>query len=569
MSSRCSSRRARPIPAARPRADGDHQVERQVRLEREFGHLGLVDHGNVVHAHPAGHPDFLVALQQAVVELAVGIHLARQQVVLEAAVLAAENGLLAFLQLGRELVFLGQRGLVIGFEGTERPLGLLVDLGLQVLDLGFHLLHLGIARLVGFQALLVVALQLGLARLVFLDQLAVDERMQCGGVAGLGLLIKRLGANPLALHLGQRRREFAQHLRIRAHLFFVRLDDAFLARIGIQLLFRILELHLDLRQTLLQEGSRIRSRLHAPFQIQLDERHRDLVRDARRHLRVGAVEMHAYQLRIAHRRHGQGARQAGHQAGFGWLWRCFFGLFIFLLENVQPAPVFRGGLRRHHQIELLDHALGQCLAFQQFVLRLVEVLAVKVAAIVLCGSSSQHRGLGLLLIDLQRQRRAVDLGHQEGGRHHRHQHDGEAGQHRPPAPQDDVPILAQTVCPGLRHAMRFVDMKRGARQLVGALDQRASVGADWQRRLLACRKDCWKVRSQAESKNVTKDQPVGTQQLAENHWPIVYWPKLMKPRKVSVAPLKKALAADFSTLTVSFPLISGSATVPSRMASRS
>ena len=446
----------------------------RLRLEREFGHLGLVDHGNVVHAHPAGHADFLVALQQAVVELAVGIHLARQQVVLKTAVLAAENRLLAFLQLGRELVFLGQRRLVIGFEGAECPLGFLVDLGLQVLDLGFHLLHLGVARLVGLQALLVVALQLGLARLVFLDQLAVDECMQGGGVAGLGLLIKRLGANPFALHLGQRRGEFAQHLRIRALLLFVRLDDAFLARVGIQLLFRILELHLDLRQALLQEGSRIRSRLHAPFQIQLDERHRDLVRDARRHLRVGAVEMHAYQLRVAHRRHGQGARQAGHQAGFNFLRRRLFACFICLLENIQPALVLRGGLRRHDQVELLDHALGQCLAFQQFVLRLVEVLAVEVAAIALCGSGPQHHGLGLLLIDLQRQRRAVDLGHQEGGRHHRHQHDGEAGQHRPPAPQDDVPILAQTVRPRLRHAIQLVLMKRGARQLVGAFDQRAS-----------------------------------------------------------------------------------------------
>ena len=95
------------MPARQAKGDGDHQVEHQVRLDREFGHLGLVDHGNVVDADPAGDADFLVALQQAVVELAVGIHLARQQVVLEAAVLAAEDGLLAFLQLGRELVVPG------------------------------------------------------------------------------------------------------------------------------------------------------------------------------------------------------------------------------------------------------------------------------------------------------------------------------------------------------------------------------------------------------------------------------------------------------------------------------
>ena len=154
--------------------DGDHQAAHQVRLERKFWHLGLVHHGNVVDAHPAGHADFLVALQQAVVELAVGIHLALQQVVLKAAVLPAEHRLLALLQLGGELAFLAQRGLVIGFERAERRLGFLVDLGLQLLDLAFDLLHLGVARLVGLQALLVVALQLGLAGLVFLDQLAVD-----------------------------------------------------------------------------------------------------------------------------------------------------------------------------------------------------------------------------------------------------------------------------------------------------------------------------------------------------------------------------------------------------------
>ena len=121
VSSRCSSRKREADAGRQAEEDGDHQVAHQVRLEREFGHLGLVDHGNVVDAHPAGHADFLVALQQAVVELAVGIHLALQQVVLEAAVLAAEDGLLALLQLGRELLLLGQRGLVIGFERARAP----------------------------------------------------------------------------------------------------------------------------------------------------------------------------------------------------------------------------------------------------------------------------------------------------------------------------------------------------------------------------------------------------------------------------------------------------------------
>ena len=372
-------------------------------------------------------------------------------------------------------LFLGQRGLVVGFQPAERALGFLVDPGLQLLDLAFQLLHLGIAGLVGLQPFLVVAFQLGQAGLVFRNQVVVDHRVQGRGIAGLGLLVQRLGTNPLALRLGQRRREFPQHLRIGTLLLVVRLDDAFLAHEGVQLLFRILELDLDLGQTLLQEGSCIRSRLHAPFEVQLDESHRDLVRDTRGHLRVGAVEMHARQLRIAHRCHGQGARQAGHQTGLGFRRRCVVFLVVVLLEDVQPAPALVGRLRRRHQIELFDYALGQCIAFQQFILRLIEVLAVKIGHFVRRSSGPEHRGFGFLLFDLQRQRRAVDLGGQEGGRHHRHQDDGKAGQYGPSAPEDDFPILAQPVRPLRRHAKQVRLQMRGTRQLAGALDQRAIV----------------------------------------------------------------------------------------------
>ena len=296
--------------------------------------------------------------------------------------------------------------------------------------------------------------------------------MQRRRVARLGLLVQRLGTNPFALHLGQRRREFAQHLRIRALLLFVRLDDAFLARVGIQFLLRILELHLDLRQAFLQEGARIGGRLHAPFQAQVDECHRNRICDARGHFRFRAVEMHLDQPGVAHRRDRQLARQAAQQAGFHFLRLRRRGLVAFLPENIQPtaALVVRPG--RGDQVELLDHALRQCLALQQFVLRLQEIHAFVGRLVRRNALDGDH--LGFLLFDLQRQRGAIDLGRQESGRHHRHDDDGKAGQHRPLAPDDDIPVFAQADRIILRPAGGMLVMNGHARQLVGPLDQRTA-----------------------------------------------------------------------------------------------
>jgi hypothetical protein len=69
----------------------DQQVAAHVGLVGTTRHLGAVDDRDVVAADAAGDADFLVALQQAVVELAIGGDLALQDVVVDRAALQIEG----------------------------------------------------------------------------------------------------------------------------------------------------------------------------------------------------------------------------------------------------------------------------------------------------------------------------------------------------------------------------------------------------------------------------------------------------------------------------------------------
>ena len=69
----------------KPEAKSEDQVEEQVRLERQPRHVGAVDDRHRRDADAAGNADLLVALEQRVIERAVGVHLALQDRVLDAA----------------------------------------------------------------------------------------------------------------------------------------------------------------------------------------------------------------------------------------------------------------------------------------------------------------------------------------------------------------------------------------------------------------------------------------------------------------------------------------------------
>ena len=93
--------------AAPRRAQGKESRARATAAARTARRaLRLVDDEHVVGADAARHVDFLVALQQALIERAVGVDLALQDVVLDAALLQIEHLGLQRLDLLLHLRFL-------------------------------------------------------------------------------------------------------------------------------------------------------------------------------------------------------------------------------------------------------------------------------------------------------------------------------------------------------------------------------------------------------------------------------------------------------------------------------
>src|SRR3546814_10809891 len=69
----------------------DLQVEQQIGRRRIDRHRRLVDHRDVARGDPGRGTPFLVALEEAVIERAVGIRLARQDVVAHRAILLGKR----------------------------------------------------------------------------------------------------------------------------------------------------------------------------------------------------------------------------------------------------------------------------------------------------------------------------------------------------------------------------------------------------------------------------------------------------------------------------------------------
>src|SRR5262249_54300105 len=106
----------------RAQSHGEPETQREQDRPREVGrgrllwHLGLVDDEDVVGADAAGDIDLLLPLQQALVERAVGVDLALQDVVLDAALLQVESLAAERLDATLHLLFLALRRLVARLE---------------------------------------------------------------------------------------------------------------------------------------------------------------------------------------------------------------------------------------------------------------------------------------------------------------------------------------------------------------------------------------------------------------------------------------------------------------------
>ena len=226
---------------------------------------------------PPGHAHFLQPLQQAVVERAVGVDLALQDVVLDAAILQVEDVLLRPLQPGQDRGFLLDGGAVDTLDRAAHDLGLLLDLAVQFLDAGSKLLHLRKGGLVDPQLILVLRLQLGALLLQRLDGLVVDHLRRGLGV-GVELLVLRLGLG--AILLGARRREVELVHRLGEDVLLVVDGDDLLAALELhQRALGVLEPGLGLRELLLEEGLRVPRGVVTALEVDVDEVLRQRVQD--------------------------------------------------------------------------------------------------------------------------------------------------------------------------------------------------------------------------------------------------------------------------------------------------
>ena len=123
-----------------------------------------VDDRDGRHADAAGDADLLVALEQRVVEAAVGVHLALQDRVLDAAPAQVEHVALELRDAGLERLLRRQRAAIIGEQAVDparrRLRRLAGDLPAELVDLRLEAEHLRMLGLHELALLLILGLKL-------------------------------------------------------------------------------------------------------------------------------------------------------------------------------------------------------------------------------------------------------------------------------------------------------------------------------------------------------------------------------------------------------------------------
>ena len=311
-------------------------IQGNLGLVGEQRHLGLVHHLDIVAFHTAGHAHLFNLLQQAVVKLAVGVHLAFEQVVIHALVLPLHDLAAGCLQSRTQQGLLPLGHLKHIADRCQNAAHLGLDLDVQVVDLGAQLLHLGEIVLVDLRALLVFGIQLAALRLVVLNRLALQHLAGRVGRLTHGLVF-RLGLEPVLLHLGQRRRKISKRLVDHAGLFVQRQYVALTCKL-VELTLRLFQPRLGQAQLGFQKRLGVRRRLQPPLEVERNKRLGYRVGNARCQLRVGVFYVDLDHARIAHQLHIHCFRKA-----------------VDHLFAIQPLGTVGGGLA-HLVPALLDFA---------------------------------------------------------------------------------------------------------------------------------------------------------------------------------------------------------------------
>ena len=291
-------------PQEQPQGQAHRQIQLEVGLVRRDGQGRRVGDGDVVLADTGRHPHLLHALQQAIVQLAAGLHLALEGLVVGAAVLQGQGLILQLIDLLVQLgLFLGL-GLVLGLDALGDQLGLALDLAVQLRDLLAQLLHLGVTGLEELAVLLVGPLQLRPPLLEGLDHLAFQRPGHGLGtrrhqllVLGLRLDARPLGLDQLPVHLRQFLQGDLQPV--------VGIDDLPLPGIADEALLGVLQGGPRLLQLLGEEALGVGGGVIAPLQVQGDVVAGDGVDHLHRLRRAGALVVDAHQARVPQGLHGQ------------------------------------------------------------------------------------------------------------------------------------------------------------------------------------------------------------------------------------------------------------------------
>ena len=394
--------------------DGEQHVHKQAGLGRTVRRFGDIDDRDVVRGHAARDADFLVTLQEAVIELTVGVHLALQDVVLDRALTQVQDVALepVHAALKRRLLVGGNLKLVADrVANAVRDAG---DLRVEFVNARFQLQHFGEVRLVDAELLFVLGLnpralfREALDRAVFQDFGKIHDRR------GLGLAPLLLGADAGGGRLsegGIEGRQIAGDQRLglgAVFTDFADVDDLLIGRVGHKLTLALFQTALGLGEALLEEVPRILGRLEFALEVGLDEILGEGVRQTRGQDRIRAVKADRHQARAAD---GRDAQSAGGESHGGLAPR---GGVL----GGRPFPDRRGPahlldeLVRGRQTQGVDHPLGQRSAAQQAVLGFEELLAG--ADVVARSHVFRRKNPRSFAVDLNGGRRGVDRGHQQG-----------------------------------------------------------------------------------------------------------------------------------------------------------
>ena len=360
---------------AQEQADG--QVAHAIGTVGAAGDLGAVDDGDVVGARVAGGADHLVALQQAVVELAVGVGFAAQDVVLDAAAVGVQRLVAQRGQLALEQLLLGHGRVEFGAHRTPDAGDLGADLPVHFVDLALEPLHVRIVRLEHLQLLLVLALQVG--------TLAAQGRHQRGGhqvlrqaVVGLQLRPARLGADALGLGFGQGGVDRAQVLPGQ-RLALTHVDQVFLLRELHQVAFGLLQARLGQVQLFFQITLGVGTGPEGALQLLGDVAVGHRIGRACGELRRRAGEGDVHQPRVQLWLHAQPAHDGAGAGGalgrgHGRVGRLRGGAVLRrargggrlqgALEPLQPGRRLQASQRGGVQAQVLGHPFGQAAAGQ-------------------------------------------------------------------------------------------------------------------------------------------------------------------------------------------------------------